>query len=152
MKTHGDQMTASLYPQSKTGKHGERALDGILRFYFHENYVKCEYNAPHDFILFGRTIELKTARPQFKGKIPFWKFNLHRHGRMSNVRPDFYVLRMEKIPYMHNRAIHLLMSGNVPMFTKIVTIRSLMNGEFELAQRFKKMRNLEGEFAAWKDI
>jgi len=131
------------------GKAGEESVYNLLSRYFGNNIQKCGYFDPCDFIIFGKTVELKTARPRHlcgKGTIPGWKFNLHRHGK-NPVNPDFYILRLEAIPYMGKKAIHLLFDGNQNRKTIAITLRSLMNGDFEKAKRFKMFCKRKGEFS-----
>ena len=87
------------------------------------------YRSPFDFLVDdGLRIELKSARMQLRvGKPPYWFFNIHRHGKLNESTTDWYVLRLEGIPF-HANAIHLAVRSPIGHPTVLLSIRSLIRG------------------------
>ncbi len=142
-------INARMGNKQQLGKYGENCLWVLFRHHLGPASVKkCGYYDPFDFVVRGKTIELKTAEPFIPtgGGIPSWTFNLHRHGKMGPA-PDFYVFRLQRLPFMGNRALHLLLDGNQTSKVMRVTVLSLMRGDFQKAVRFDQFCKLEGEFS-----
>ena len=100
----------------------------------------------YDLLVDGWRVEIKTANPAVKQGAPEdsfrWAFNLQRHGVLSE-QTDFYILRMEDIPFS-TRAIHLLMKAPVGKMQIAVTVRSMMLNDHEMAKLFDRFKT--GEF------
>lgn len=112
--------------RTKTGRKGEYAIAQILRA--HGRTVKMQgQHCPFDLLVDRiHRIEVKTSRARKIKGIPTWCFNIHRHGKLSE-RCDFYVLRLEGIPYC-KYAVHLLLPAPVGRPTIAISFRSLVSG------------------------
>src|SRR5690349_2155050 len=94
------------------------------------------YKSVYDFLLNGSVrVEFKSAFPQNKDSLPIWKFNLHRHGVLQEAC-DYYVLRLEDVPYSR-QGIYLLMKSPVRRLVVTITVKSLLNGQAVLASDFR---------------
>lgn len=81
------------------------------------------YRNEYDLLLNGSIrIEVKCAQPQFTPNGPKWKFNIQRHGRVSEEGVDLYVLRLEEIPYFKD-SLYLLFEA--PIRRQVITISFL---------------------------
>jgi len=85
--------------------------------------------SPFDLLVDGYRVEVKCAKPQVRrgSGIPQWQFNIHRHGILSE-HADFYILRLEKVPFT-KAAIHMLLRAPLGRLTVIISFRSLLNGQ-----------------------
>lgn len=125
----------SLYKESLGGLGELRVQTRLLQ---QGRKVKLmPYESAFDLLVDGRIrIEVKTAQAQVTRKALFWKFNLHRHGALSE-QCDFYVLRLEAVPYTNKAAIHLLLPAPQKKKTIFVSFRSLLNGVAQQALDFQ---------------
>lgn len=92
------------------------------------NKRSCEmqrHSAPFDLLVDGWAVEVKVAQFQLRKGKPTWQFNIHRHGRVQE-RCDFYILRLEGVPYS-KAAVHLLLRAPLCRPTISVTFRSLIS-------------------------
>lgn len=92
-----------------------------------------------DILVDGRWhIEVKTAAPRKVGaNPPTWFFNIHRHGLVDESKVDFYVLRLEDVPYC-KYPIHLLLPSPIGKPTVAVSFRALVNGYGRFAEAFRR--------------
>lgn len=123
------------------GDDGQDHVGKILREYKHRVKMggRRGVNADKwDILVDGRWhIEVKTAgRRDIRG-VPGWVFNIHRHGVLDESKVDFYVLRLEEVPYS-KYAIHLLLPSPLKQLTLLVTFRKFLNGFGQYAEAFHK--------------
>ena len=87
-------------------------------------------------------VELKAARPQTNAQLTmYWNFNLHRHGKISQEPPDFYLLRLEQVPYTKN-AIHFVIRGDIKIKTFRIGMNGLLSQDYaENARMFNQLRD-----------
>lgn len=81
-----------------------------------------QYNSPHDMLVNGKRVEIKTARKRLDG---VWAVNIHRHGKVDETGTDFYIFRLERIPGF-KYAIHLVVPSPVATPTINFSLRSLL--------------------------
>jgi len=121
----------------KSGKAGQEAVSELLNQNYGISTKKLPYNSSFDVLVGGVfRIEIKTARCCINKGVPRWRFNIHRHGKMTEEEVDFYILRLENVPY-HKSALHLLVPS--PAKSKIIeiSIRSLLNKHSKHIQAFQ---------------
>lgn len=86
----------------------------------------------YDLLVDGLRVEVKCAARQHDGKYSItWKFNLHRHGVLSE-QTDLYILRLEEVPYS-KAAIHMLFKAPMGVTTISVSMRALLNQDWAAA-------------------
>ena len=135
-------MTQSEY--AKMGHRGEKQVARLLQYY---GMNVTHYDGSWDLTVDGKRVEVKTAMPHVHPSRPlWWKFTFVRNGVMPPT-PDFYILRLQPIPGITHSAIHLLLDGDQQRFQRRVSFRSLMNGDFRYAERFRDFCKRRGEFA-----
>lgn len=106
----------------------------MLFFLLYQRGVRVQtalYKDKYDLLLNGRIrIEVKTGKPRWVKGVPTWCFNIHRHGVLDESAVDFYVLRLEGVPYFRN-AIHLLRKAPIGAKSVVVSLGSLLAGNNE---------------------
>jgi len=115
-----------------TGLQGEWAVYYLLKTGYGLNVVKQPHLWAFDLWVNEKlNIEVKTAKPRItaRTKLPGWFFNIHRHGKLPEHQPDFYLFRLEDIPFT-KKAIHLLLKGPITVMTIAITLRSLLNQDW----------------------
>lgn len=81
------------------------------------------YYAPFDILVDEKLrFEVKTCPGVHKNGKPSWSFNIHRHGKISE-ETDYYVLRLENVPFAKRKAIHLLLKA--PLETPTITMEPM---------------------------
>jgi len=127
------------------GKEGEHAVYFNLKHHFGFFNVAWTPYAQVDFLVLGLKIELKTARPKKNQKSVAWSVNFHRHGKMQSP-PDYYLIRLMEVPGM-KRCLHLLLDGKAQKKkTRHFSIKTLLSGDFEYANRYRNFCKKIGEF------
>src|SRR6267142_2253258 len=115
-----------------TGIQGEWAVFYLLRAYG-LHVVKQPHLWAFDLWINDKlNVEVKTAKPRTtttRTNLPAWHFNIHRHGKLPERQPDFYLFRLEDIPYTR-KAIHFLLKAPVTVMTIGITLRSLLNQDW----------------------
>ncbi len=101
------------------------------------------HESPFDYLVDGWRIELKVALPQKAKYGPFWKFNIHRHNALKENKVDFYVLRLQDVPFTRYD-LHLLLKA--PLKKKVLqfSVRSLMDGYGLYGREYHRF--MRGEF------
>ncbi len=96
------------------------------------------YGDPHDIICrkTGMRVEVKSAKLSHG----FWKFNIHRHGKLNESQVDAYILRLNGIPFSKN-AIHLILPSPLRRYTINISLRSLLT---IYAKYFNEFKYLNG--------
>ena len=122
---------------------GEKATINYLRGFYGIPVKYMGYYAPCDLTLRDIRIELKAASPRigYKG-MPFWAFNLHRHGELKEENYDFYIFRLEKVPFC-TAAIHLMVPSPVGAKTFTASFRSLLGRDAAYLTRFHEFIRAE---------
>ena len=87
------------------GRMGEEKVYHLLSGRFLREVHKMPYLSSYDMLVDGLHVEVKTAKPRLQNEkypMPSWCFNIHRHGKLSAEQPDYYLLRLEEVPYSSN--------------------------------------------------
>jgi|ERR1700677_587994 len=106
------------------GKIAENNVAKILRFYGRAVAVQ-RHQSPYDLLVEGERVEVKCADMRMENGMPFWTFNIHRHGVMSE-ETDFYIFRLEHVPFS-KYPIHLLFRAPLNTHVACVSFRSLLS-------------------------
>lgn len=71
---------------------------------------------PYDLIANGWRCEVKTSSPSKNG---LWRFNIHRHGKMTEYYVDFYIFCLIDVPFC---GIPIYVIKKAPLKTPTVTM------------------------------
>lgn len=123
------------------GKAAEGSVAALLRKAGRKIKMRGYYDRI-DMDVDGLHVELKAARPCTNSQLTVsWRFSLHRHGKISQELPDFYLLRLEQVPYTKH-AIHLIIPGDTKTKTFSVGINGLLSQDFaDNAKMFDRLRD-----------
>jgi hypothetical protein len=128
----GDDMTSDAF-----GKRGEENVAMVL-YQSGRKVKRMSRRSPFDLLIDDTwRVEVKVAGMRMCEGAPLWSFNLHRHGKLNEKNVDWYILRLEDIPFC-KYAIHLLLRAPAKQLVVSITLRSLLNGQAELATKFQK--------------
>lgn len=113
-------------------KQERAAIEAMKRYGL--NPIIEPFNCPWDVTCNGKRVELKAA--SFTKN--FWRFNVHRHGRMNESPVDFYVFRLEAAPaiLLGKAAIHLVLPAPLETPTVAISPRSLLTRYAKYFNRF----------------
>jgi hypothetical protein len=130
---------------NELGRRGEKNVAGLLRDF--GRHVKLQsYHGSFDFLIDGQyRVDLKTARPTSTQKRPTWLFSIKHHGILRE-NCDFYILRLEDVPYS-KLAIHLLRAAPFGHGQVKVGLWSLLTRHADDVARFYRFARREGEFS-----
>lgn len=99
-----------------------------------------EYSRAFDLSVDGWRVEVKCAEAQLHNGQPTWRFNIHRHGKLKEEYVDYYILRLESIPFVTN-AVHYLLKAPLASPTISISFRSIVAGDFaQAALDFERFR------------
>jgi len=118
--------------KQKIGLRAEKRLATFLSGFYGRVISRASYASPFDLLIDGHRAEVKCAALQKKGKHRTWKFNIHRHGVLSEQQTDFYILRLEGVPYS-KYAIHMLLRSPIRRKVVEISVRALLNQRFASA-------------------
>ena len=129
--------TTPISELHKRARWAELHIYGIL--YRHGREVsRCGYKAPYDMLVDGWRVDVKSAVPRFRGKMPYWKFFLKPDKRQEDC--DFYVMRLVDIPFC-DQAIHMLFPAPLGTTTFTVSFHSLLERHSSHVQLFRAFCN-----------
>lgn len=98
------------------------------------------YYAPFDILVDSKIrVEVKTCAGIQKNGSTQWAFNIQRHGKISE-ETDFYILRLENVPYSKKKALHLMMKAPLKTPTIKVDYRSLVTRYSQYGEAFENFR------------
>lgn len=141
------------------GYSGEASTISILKIAGRDIWP-ARYGSHYDILVDGKVrCEIKTAAPRKelhppkdsgsqREKAPFWRFNLHRGGKMFMESIDCYILRFEGVPFCKNSFHALILSGDAGTKTVQFSFRQMLKGEIaKYVEAFEKFRDT-GELPA----
>lgn len=99
----------------------ERRVYQWLRNYLPE-ISRAKYRGACDMAYRDKQIEVKVAKLRTDHT---WQFSLQRHNVLSETDVDFYILRLEDVPFA-KAAIHLVVPAPLGTPTLKITFRTLM--------------------------
>ncbi len=106
-------------------------------------YARQGYYAPFDYLVDGWRVELKVAALGYQQRRPIWKFNIHRHNVLNERMVDFYILRLQNVPFTKH-ALHLLIKAPIKRKVLQFTVRILMDGAGLYGKEYHRF--MHGEF------
>ena len=120
---------------------GSRAVRAVLNSFGRRVELMPQTYCGFDFLMDGKIkVELKTARPSIDHGNRVWRFNIHRHNKMTESLVDLYIFRFEGIPYS-KKAIHALFYPPLNRKTINFSDRQLLEGA--IAEAVKAFRALK---------
>ena len=121
--------------KGETQRLGLSAEDHVLNLlrYHGRKVSKQKYLERFDLLVDGYRCEVKCAKPHKDGEYGIdWLFNIHRHGLIKEDAVDFYILRLEDVPYS-KAAIHMVFKAPLGIATTLISVRSLLNQHYAKA-------------------
>lgn len=85
------------------------------------------YNYKFDSLINRKRIEIKCGKIQSYG---IWKFNIHRHGKLDESSVDFYVIRLEDVPFVRHNWIHMVIPAPIGVSTLAIGMADLIEGKY----------------------
>lgn len=111
-------------PQS-LGSLSEKKVQVLLSQFGH-TVRKMPYIGKYDLLVDDKhRVEVKCSSCSNKDVRPTWIVNFHRHGKLDESNVDFYIVRLEDVPFS-KQSIHLLFFAPIKRPTIRFTFRSLI--------------------------
>lgn len=126
------------YRDPKRGLKGQETVRNFLLSRGIKPVKRMPYNWSYDLDVAGDRIEVKTAEYIKKGVSEGWQFAIHRHGKLSD-ECDFYILRLQKLPWTKAKAIYMLVPSPIKTKTIYIGMLDLLQGKhMDKVLRFNK--------------
>ena len=118
-----------LGERQETGNRGEQNTVAMFRD-AGRAVQKAPYRSPYDCIVDGWRIDIKTSRFSTSRPSPGWFIRFHTHGLLDESNRDFYVARLEEIPYYKEKALYLAYRAPVNKQAESISLMTLLTGGY----------------------